>query len=120
MFACSEHVFVVVVRGAELSSRGSPGHRVAGCAECDTAVDDAFDAAGFSAVSKRAYWTTKPYFLVECQDCAWDTHGTNGQGLAARHHDATGHVVRVDVERAIYYGEDRPGQRRWWKSGSRL
>lgn len=64
---------------------------------------------------RRAYWTTKPDYQVECQDCPWEVMGRTGQGLAARHHDATGHIVRVEVLSAIYYGADGPDKRRWWK-----
>lgn len=33
-------------------------------------------------------------------------HGPNAQGLAARHHDATGHQTWVDVYMSIRYGAD--------------
>lgn len=64
----------------------------------------------------RAKWTTKPDYMAECQDCEFYQAGRQALGSAARHHDATGHVLRVNVESAVYYGEDRPGQRRWWKA----
>lgn len=64
----------------------------------------------------RAHWSTKPDYNVECQDCGWSIHwAKTGLGLAARHHDSTGHVVRVEVGSTIYYGEDHPDDRRWWK-----
>lgn len=63
----------------------------------------------------RAYWTTKPDMIAQCQDCPWTNYNRGAQGLSAQHHDRTGHVVCVEVSRAIYYGEDRPRQRRWWK-----
>lgn len=48
-------------------------------------------------------WSTKPDYTCECQDCNWFYSGSNGLGLAARHHDSTQHTVRVGVESAIYY-----------------
>lgn len=43
---------------------------------------------------------------VQCHggDCHW--FGKNAQGVAARHHDATGHTVIVDVHMSIRYGPD--------------
>lgn len=32
-------------------------------------------------------------------------HGPNSQGVAARHHDATGHRTWVDVYMTVTYGE---------------
>lgn len=44
-------------------------------------------------------------YLAECQDCGWMSGWSrNALGLAAQHHDRTGHLVRCGVERAIYYG----------------
>jgi hypothetical protein len=64
----------------------------------------------------RARWYTKADYLVECQDCGWTALGVRTcMGLAAQHHDHTGHVVRVEETRVHYYGEDAPGKRRWWK-----
>ncbi len=64
----------------------------------------------------RAYWRTRFNYTAECQGCDWWADGANGQGIAAQHHDRTGHVVRVEVTRTIYYGEDRPRVPRWWKA----
>jgi len=33
-------------------------------------------------------------------------HGPNAQGVAARHHDATGHTTWADVTLMIRYGDD--------------
>lgn len=52
--------------------------------------------------------------LAECDGCSWTTTAANGLGNAARHHDATGHVVRVSVTRLVTYGDPTkppmPGQ----------
>lgn len=48
-----------------------------------------------------------------CLQCAWATTANNGLGNAARHHDATGHAVRVEIDRVIVYGDPAapmPGQ----------
>ena len=41
----------------------------------------------------------------ECNgsDAIW--YGKNAQGVAARHHDATGHCTWVDVNMSIFYGK---------------
>ncbi len=36
----------------------------------------------------------RPNFMVECLDCGWTAYSQNAQGLAAQHHDQTGHSVR--------------------------
>lgn len=51
----------------------------------------------------RFHWTVKPDYLAECEDCGWRLHNRNALGTAARHHDATGHTVYVQVESGIYY-----------------
>ena len=47
--------------------------------------------------------------VAGCFQC-WgsDGHwfGNNAQGVAARHHDATGHTTWVDVSMSIRYGHD--------------
>lgn len=50
---------------------------------------------------------------ADCQACPWRTTGNGALGNAARHHDATGHAVTVDVTRRITYGDPTaaaPGQ----------
>jgi hypothetical protein len=49
--------------------------------------------------------TSPPDVRAVCQDCGWTTTAPNGVGNAARHHDASGHVVHVDVRRTIVYGD---------------
>ena len=51
----------------------------------------------------RFHWTTKPDYLASCEDCGWELHGHNALGVAARHHDATGHTVHVEVVRSVVY-----------------
>lgn len=44
-----------------------------------------------------------------CFDCfGSDAHwfSANAQGLAAQHHDRTGHVTWVEVHMTVYYGEE--------------
>lgn len=47
VFVCPAHEFVIVVRGDEMSSRGSPGRRATGCETCDRIVDEAITATRF-------------------------------------------------------------------------
>ena len=46
--------------------------------------------------------------IAGCFDC-WGSDGhwfaKNAQGVAARHHDATGHTTWADVTLSIQYGE---------------
>lgn len=65
---------------------------------------------------RRAYWRTIPGYEVQCRGCAWRADAKNAKGLAAQHHDRTGHVVQVIEEVITIYGEDHPGQYRWWKA----
>ena len=58
-----------------------------------------------SAGVARGTATTLSEVLAECQGCAWTSTTRNSLGLAARHHDATGHVVRTDVTRTVVYGD---------------
>ncbi len=51
---------------------------------------------------KRRLWTNWDYKAV-CLDCEWSTHGKNGLGLAAQHHDRTGHSVNISVEGLVKY-----------------
>lgn len=53
----------------------------------------------------RAVDTRTTRLAAECLVCAWRTTGTGGLGNAARHHDSTGHAVRVEVDRTITYGD---------------
>lgn len=67
-------------------------------------------------MTERARWRTKPDFIAQCEDgCGFEQYARNAQALAAQHHDKTGHKVRVEVSYAVIYGEDSPGQRRWWR-----
>lgn len=45
-------------------------------------------------------------FVCGGHDAKW--FGANAQGVAARHHDATGHVTWCDVVLSITYGADQP------------
>lgn len=62
---------------------------------------------------KRVTATATIRLEAACRQCAWRTTAPNGLGNAARHHDATGHTVDVDVDRRVVYGDPAatmPGQ----------
>lgn len=40
-----------------------------------------------------------------CWNCAFHAHGKNALGLAAQHHDRTGHYITIDASGSIAYGE---------------
>jgi len=44
-------------------------------------------------------------FACSGYDVRWS--GKNAQGVAARHHDSTGHQTWVEVQMMIYYGQDK-------------
>lgn len=41
-----------------------------------------------------------------CHDSMAHWFGPNAQGVAARHHDATGHATWVEVVLNVYYGRE--------------
>lgn len=41
---------------------------------------------------------------ADCQSCGWGRMGKNALGLAARHHDDTGHRVVARQEIEVTYG----------------
>jgi hypothetical protein len=43
--------------------------------------------------------------IAQCLACDWGSEARNAQANAARHHDRTGHTVRVSVETLITYGD---------------
>lgn len=45
---------------------------------------------------------------ARCLGCPWAQDGNTAQGLAARHHDQTGHQVEVFIDRTIVYGDTTP------------
>lgn len=40
-----------------------------------------------------------------CLRCHWTATEANAQGIAAQHHDRTGHPVNVELTRIITYGD---------------
>lgn len=61
----------------------------------------------------RQTTTSTTRLEARCLACQWTTSANNGLGNAARHHDATGHPVHVEVDRTITYGNPAappPGQ----------
>lgn len=55
---------------------------------------------------KRRTFTGVVEVHAECDDCGWESWAKNAMGNAARHHDATGHVVRVEQVNCVRYGGD--------------
>lgn len=47
-----------------------------------------------------------------CEQCGKRWDAPNAQGVAARHHDATGHKTWVEVEMHITYGGSLAARRR--------
>ena len=47
-------------------------------------------------------WRHFDYDAV-CEVCGWEAHGCNALGLAAQHHDRTGHSVGIDVTGHVSY-----------------
>ena len=45
-------------------------------------------------------------YNVQCQGCGFNTRGVNGLGLAAQHHDRTGHTISIDVTGSVQYASD--------------
>jgi len=60
-------------------------------------------------MSGREAHVTRPDLRAECREpgCGWTAYRRNALGIAARHHDTTGHTVRVEIERVVYYGPIR-------------
>jgi hypothetical protein len=42
---------------------------------------------------------------AECLACRWTATSRNAQAIAAKHHDATGHAVRVSKSETVVYGD---------------
>lgn len=49
---------------------------------------------------------------ARCEGCEWFASAANAQGLAAQHHDRSGHTVLVDIERSVRYGGGTSGEHR--------
>lgn len=58
----------------------------------------------------RNTYTSRTLFAgcFECSGSEARWFGPNSQGVAARHHDATGHTTWVDIAMSIRYGDDQP------------
>lgn len=50
-------------------------------------------------------------------DARW--RGGNAQGVAARHHDATGHETWCDIYLSVVYGEEKPEEKKPEKKNAR-
>ena len=44
-------------------------------------------------------------YNAQCGECDWHASTRNALGLAAQHHDRTGHFVRIEMYRVVFYGE---------------
>ena len=53
----------------------------------------------------RNTWTFFTYF-ARCTECSWELSSKNALGLAAQHHDRTGHSIATDVEGHVDYLTD--------------
>lgn len=58
----------------------------------------------------RITYKSRPFFMVECRDCGWELHSSNGMGTAARHSDAYKHTVLVEIERAVTFTYEKRGK----------
>ena len=56
-------------------------------------------------MTRRHTWRFFSYW-AQCEDCSWQVESKNGFGLAAQHHDRTGHNVGVSVEGHVNYVND--------------
>lgn len=60
-----------------------------------------------TAGTAKRTMTSEVDFVATCRGCAWRTTARNALGIAARHHDATDHVVDVVITRDVVYGDPR-------------
>ena len=60
--------------------------------------------------SERITRTSKPFYMAECQDCAWFLHSYNALGTAARHSDAFQHSIRTRKVKDITYTYAKRGK----------
>ncbi len=52
----------------------------------------------------RETWTGVLEAFAECETCGQKFRSKNSLGLAAQHHDRTGHVVRASQTISVRYG----------------
>lgn len=55
-------------------------------------------------MARRAHQHELVRAIARCDRCTFTADGNNAQALAARHHDAKGHRVTVDITTRITYG----------------
>jgi hypothetical protein len=60
-------------------------------------------------MSARATNVGPGIYLAECLGCNWASDAANAMGNAARHHDATGHAVRVETRASSPTATPPPG-----------
>ena len=49
-----------------------------------------------------------------CDDCGWECFAKNALGIAAQHHDRTGHTVIVETQGSVTYASEAYYQK--WKA----
>ena len=59
----------------------------------------------------RHTWKRQELY-AECQDCDWCLCAKNALGVAAQHHDRTGHSVRIEITGIISYLSEKDHQAR--------
>ncbi|MDX8151119.1 hypothetical protein SK069_05905 [Patulibacter brassicae] len=56
-------------------------------------------------MSQRTLTVTLEGVSAECLACRWTATSRNAQAIAAKHHDATSHAVRVTKHETLVYGD---------------
>ena len=53
-------------------------------------------------MSRRNTWRFFDY-QARCRGCEWELYSKNALGVAAQHHDRTGHSVDIEVSGCVSY-----------------
>ena len=67
-------------------------------------------------MARRHCWRWFDYRAL-CADCGWELFAKNALGLAAQHHDRTGHNVNVEIHGHVSYCNDAEDARRKKEKG---
>jgi len=59
----------------------------------------------------RNTWRFFDYF-AKCNECNWKLDSKNALGLAAQHHDRTGHSIGIEVQGHVLYLSDADHKQR--------
>lgn len=60
---------------------------------------------------KRRNTETDLGYEAKCRGCGWGVYGKNGLGLAAQHHDRTGHSIQIDIKGVVVYLSDEDDEK---------